>query len=184
MQQPADDYIAVNLCLARQAREVVPASLGCDLFLEGGAWRNLRNPVQDLDAAGCAAPLPAALMMVVFVELLNNLNTAYGPNFKRVRLANNRSGRDRAVSARSAEREAVLQSYVYGVLQGLSQLWTAEVLSGVSAENASGCNTAAVLCSWDAFIPGKAPNVPHSMAPLNMLPQFWMCDCVRADPRL
>lgn len=82
MQQPADDYIAVNLCLARQAREVVPASLGCDLFLEGGAWRNLRNPVQDLDAAGCAAPLPAALMVVVFVELLNNLNTACVPNFK------------------------------------------------------------------------------------------------------
>jgi len=30
MQQPADDYIAVNLCLARQARVVVPTSLGCD----------------------------------------------------------------------------------------------------------------------------------------------------------
>ena len=183
MQQPADDY-TVDLCLARQAREVVPASLGCDLFLEGGAWRNLRNPVQDLDAAGCAAPLPAALMVVVFVELLNNLNTACVPNFK---------GCDWQTTDQ-VEIERFLRDPLNGKpfcnrmctasCKVLSQLWTAEVLSEVSAENASGCNAPAVLCSWDAFIPGKAPNVPHSMAPLNMLPQFWMCDCVRADPRL
>ena len=57
----------------------------------------------------------------------------------------------------------------------------AETLSEVSAENANGCNAPAVSCSWVAFITGNAPNVPSKMAPLNILPQFWMCACVSAD---
>ena len=62
IREPADDHVAVNPRLAGKASEFVPAPSGCHLLLARVSGGDMRDPVQNLDATGCAAPPSATLM--------------------------------------------------------------------------------------------------------------------------
>src|SRR6202022_3544027 len=65
IKEPADNHGAVNPCLARQARELVPSPLVYNFLLDRVPGRDVRDPILDLDATGCAAP-PAATLVEVW----------------------------------------------------------------------------------------------------------------------
>ena len=62
IKEPADNHGAVNLCLARKARELVPSPLVYNFLLDRVPRRDVRDPIQDLDTTGCAAPSAATLV--------------------------------------------------------------------------------------------------------------------------
>jgi hypothetical protein len=64
INEPADDHVALDLCLARKAGEFVPASFRSNRLLDRVPCRNARDPIQDLDAAGCTAPPGPTLVKV------------------------------------------------------------------------------------------------------------------------
>jgi hypothetical protein len=64
MKEPADNQLAVNPCLAGKANELVPSPLAGNHLFDGAPGREVRNPIQDLDSTGSAAPLAAALVEV------------------------------------------------------------------------------------------------------------------------
>jgi hypothetical protein len=64
IKEPPDNHVAVNPCLARKARELVPASFRCNPLLDRVPGRDVRDPIQDLDATGGAAPPGSTLVEV------------------------------------------------------------------------------------------------------------------------
>ena len=63
-EKTANDHIALDASLTREAREFIPAPLGCYLLFDLAPRRDIGKPVQDLNTAGRAAPLATALMEV------------------------------------------------------------------------------------------------------------------------
>jgi hypothetical protein len=64
VEETANDHIALDASLTREARAFIPAPLGCYLLFDLAQRRDIGKSVQDLNTAGRAAAVAAALMMV------------------------------------------------------------------------------------------------------------------------
>ena len=64
LEETANDQIALDASLTREAREFIPAPSGCYLLFDLARRRDIGKSVQDLNTAGCAAAVAAALMEV------------------------------------------------------------------------------------------------------------------------
>lgn len=64
IEKTTNDHIAVDACLTCEAREFIPAPLGCNSLFELAQCRDIGKSIQDLNTAGRAAPAAAALMEV------------------------------------------------------------------------------------------------------------------------
>jgi hypothetical protein len=64
VEETTNDHIALDASLTCEAREFVPAPSGCYLLFDFAPRRDIGKSVQDLNAAGRAAAVAAALMEV------------------------------------------------------------------------------------------------------------------------
>ncbi|MDQ6866947.1 MAG: hypothetical protein M3178_00500 [Pseudomonadota bacterium] len=64
VEETANDHIALDASLTCEAREFIPAPPGCYLLFDLAQRRDIGKSVQDLNTAGRAAAVAAALMEV------------------------------------------------------------------------------------------------------------------------
>jgi hypothetical protein len=64
VEETANDHIALDASLTREAREFIPAPSGCYLLFDLAQRRDIGKSVQDLNTAGRAPAVAAALMEV------------------------------------------------------------------------------------------------------------------------
>jgi hypothetical protein len=64
VEETTNDHIALDASLTCEARAFIPAAPGCYLLFDLAQRRNIGKAVQDLNTAGCAAAVAAALMKV------------------------------------------------------------------------------------------------------------------------
>ena len=62
VEETANDHIALDASLTREAREFIPAPLGCYVLFDLAQRRDIGKSIQDLNTAGRAAAVAAALM--------------------------------------------------------------------------------------------------------------------------